>query len=330
MADPTRRNVLFIGSSAAAASLLPACDRLVLPPADTLTEIPPISTWETFYRYSYSTSPTVDTAMWSCTIEDRGTEVARIDLAYIEGLTPMAFEHTLQCIGSSPRLQNIDNAVFGGVPLADVLDDLGVTIDSSIVELAFEGVDGYHDSFPIEDLDQPVWLVWELNGEALHDFHGLPCRLIVPGRYGIKNVKWPVAFRLVDEPYIGYWQERDWEKDGTYKANAFIKSPPNLASVARGEVVILLGTAYAGEDPITRVEVTFDDGGSWEDAILDYAPGPNIWTLWRFEWTPDKRGRQRVRTRVTTESGATSVADPGGTNRLNGYDGGMEIELAVQ
>ncbi|MCO4746149.1 MAG: molybdopterin-dependent oxidoreductase [Proteobacteria bacterium] len=330
MSDPSRRNILFLSTSAAASALLPGCDRLVLPGEEFLTEIPPISTWETFYRYSYSGRPEIDLDTWSCVIEDRGSEVASFDVAYLDTLTPVAFEHTLQCIGSGPRLQNIDNAVFGGLPLSEVLADLGVTIDSSIVEFAFEGVDGYHDSFPIEDLDKPVWLVWEMNGEPIRAGHGFPCRLLVPGRYGIKNVKWPSAFRLVDEPYIGYWQEQNWEKDGTYKANAFIKSPPNLATVMRNEPLVLLGTAYAGEDPIERVEITFDDGDSWEDCVIDYGPGPNIWTLWRFDWTPTRNGRQRIRTRVTTEAGVVSNPDPSGTNRLNGYDGGMEIEVAVQ
>lgn len=325
MADLTRRRVLLMGGAAA----LPACDTLVLPPGEFLTEISPITPTSEFYRYSYSGRPTFDLETWSCGIEDRGTEVARFDRSELFSRTPIEFEHTLQCIGSGPRLQSISNAVFGGVPLADLLEDLGVTIDPSIVELGFEGLDGYHDSFPIEDLEQPVWLVWEINGEPLPDGNGAPCRLIVPGRYGIKNVKWPSRLFLTDEPYTGYWQERSWDKDGTYKPNAFIRSPPNLSTVSRGEAVILVGTAYAGTDPIVRVEVTLDDGETWADAEIDYAPGANIWTLWRYEWTPEQRGRQRIRTRVTTEAGEMSGDDPAGSDRLSGYDGGMEVELNV-
>ena len=94
--------------------------------------------------------------------------------------------------------------------------------------------------------------------------------------------------------------------------------------------IAIIGTAYAGQDPVERVEITFDDGESWEDCTLDYAPGANIWALWRYNWTPEQRGRQRVRTRVTTASGAMSVEDPSGTSRLIGYDAGMEVELLVQ
>ncbi|TNE88907.1 MAG: hypothetical protein EP330_12910 [Deltaproteobacteria bacterium] len=327
MADFSRRRILFLGGASAVA--LPGCDKLVLPPGEFIDEIPPISALEDFYRYSYSSVPQFDVDAWSCAIEDRGEVVASFDTTTLAGYTPVVFEHTLQCIGSSPRLQNIDNALFGGIPLLDLFDDLGVAIDPSIVELGFEGMDGYHDSFPIDDLDKPVWLVWEINGEPLPRANGAPCRLLVPGRYGIKNVKWPARLFFTDEPYIGYWQERNWEKDGTYKPNAFIKSPPNLATVARGETVALVGTAYAGEDPVDTVEITFDDGETWEVCELDYSPGANIWTLWRYEWTPRKRGRLRIRTRITTASGARSVDDPGGSNRLNGYDGGMEIELVV-
>ena len=151
----------------------------------------------------------------------------------------------------------------------------------------------------------------------------------MPGRYGIKNVKWPSAFRLVDEPYTGFWQERGWDKDGTYKPNAFIRSPPNLATLARGEAVTIIGTAYAGSDPVENVEITFDDGDSWQPCSFDYAPGANIWTIWRFEWVPTSRGRQRIRTRVTTAGGQVTADDPAGTDRLAGYDSGMEVELWV-
>lgn len=322
----SRRRVLWLG---AAGATLPGCDRLVLPPGEFLESIPPITPTEDFYRYSYSGPPDVDVGTWSCAVEDRGEVVATFDLATLEAYAPVEVEHTLQCIGSGPRLQNIDNAVFSGIPLADLLADLGVVIDPSIVELGFEGLDGYHDSFPIGDLERPVWIVWEINGEALPRANGMPCRLLVPGRYGIKNVKWPARLFLTDEPYTGYWQERSWDKDGSYKPNAFVRSPPNLATVVRGETTALIGTAYAGDDPVERVEVTFDEGITWQDCELDYAPGANIWALWRFDWTPDVRGRIRVRTRVTTASGAQSVEDPAGTDRLAGYDGGMEIELVV-
>jgi DMSO/TMAO reductase YedYZ molybdopterin-dependent catalytic subunit len=326
MSDLTRRRVLALGTAGA---LLPGCDRLVLPPGEFIDEIAPITPTSEFYRYSYSGPPEVDIETWECAVEDRGEGVARFDLSVLQSYTPVDIEHTLQCIGSGPRLQNIDNAVFGGIPLSELLDDLGVTIDPSIVELGFEGLDGYHDSFPIEDLARPVWVVWTINGESLPPGNGAPCRLLVPGRYGIKNVKWPARLFLTDEPYTGYWQERSWDKDGTYKPNAFVRSPPNLATVVRGEPVTLIGTAYAGQDPVERVEVTVDGGESWQECDFDYAPGPNIWTLWRLDWTPNTRGRVRIRTRVTTASGAQSAEDPGGTDRLAGYDGGMEIELVV-
>ena len=80
-----------------AASGVAACDRLVLPPGDLIDEIPPISEWQNFYRYSYSTVPVIDPETWTCAVEDRGVEVARMDLSFLEGLVPVPFEHTLSC-----------------------------------------------------------------------------------------------------------------------------------------------------------------------------------------------------------------------------------------
>ena len=136
-----------------------------------------------------------------------------------------------------------------------------------------------------------------------------------------------IVFGALDR--LGQLVVRHMVKDGTYKPNAFIRSPPNLATLARGEAVTIIGTAYAGSDPVENVEITFDDGDSWQPCSFDYAPGANIWTIWRFEWVPTSRGRQRIRTRVTTAGGQVTADDPAGTDRLAGYDSGMEVELWV-
>jgi DMSO/TMAO reductase YedYZ molybdopterin-dependent catalytic subunit len=55
-------------------------------------------------------------------------------------------------------------------------------------------------------------LAWELNGEALTPEHGAPLRLVMPVKYGIKNIKRIGTIRLTDKRPADYWAENgyDW------------------------------------------------------------------------------------------------------------------------
>ena len=55
-------------------------------------------------------------------------------------------------------------------------------------------------------------LAWELNGEALTPEHGAPLRLVIPVKYGIKNIKRIGTIRLTDTRPADYWAENgyDW------------------------------------------------------------------------------------------------------------------------
>ena len=55
-------------------------------------------------------------------------------------------------------------------------------------------------------------LAWEMNGEPLSDKHGAPLRLVVPVKYGIKNIKRIGSIQYVDTRPADYWAERgyDW------------------------------------------------------------------------------------------------------------------------
>jgi DMSO/TMAO reductase YedYZ molybdopterin-dependent catalytic subunit len=46
-------------------------------------------------------------------------------------------------------------------------------------------------SLSVEDATkEEVLVVWEMNGQPLTVSHGFPVRLLVPGWYGVSNVKW--------------------------------------------------------------------------------------------------------------------------------------------
>lgn len=322
----SRRQLLVRGGAAiVGAHLLPGCDRLVLPDGPPADAIDPITPNDVFYVTSSVGTPAIDRNAWTLTIED-GDVLATIDAATLDGLAARDAERTLQCIGSGPWHQAISNAVWSGLPLPELLSAIGVDLRPSALQIVMYGADGYADALPRTDLDRPMWLVWRMNGDPLPPEHGYPARLLSPGRYGMKNVKWLQRIALVDEPFVGFWESRGWSDDASYRANAFVRSPESRATVSGGATV--LGTAFAGEDPVVRVEISLDDGGTWADAEITYAPGPGIWALWQYDFAADP-GDYTIKARCTTASGATSADDPLGTDATSGYDGSMAIDVTV-
>ena len=55
-------------------------------------------------------------------------------------------------------------------------------------------------------------LAYEMNGQALTSEHGSPLRLVIPVKYGIKNIKRVGSIRFTNERPADYWAEQgyDW------------------------------------------------------------------------------------------------------------------------
>ena len=322
-----RRDALRLGGSALIAPYVAGCDRLVvLGPLSP--ELLPITPNDEFYVYSYAGTPSFDGEAHEMLLVHEDTELARFDLAFLSTLASREREHTLECIGARPRNQDIGNAVWGGVPLTELLDALGVSVPESAVGLRLVGMDDYDAGVAIEDLLSPIWIVWLMNGVPLPVEHGFPARLLVPGRYGVKNLKWIREIAFVDEPHVSYWTAVGWSEEAVYRPNTFVVTPIDGVEAKTGELVRFVGTAFAGLDEIGAVEVRVD-GGSWQPATLDYQNGPQVWTLWSWEWMASGEGNHMVQVRCTTVAGEQSVAVAEGTSLLDGYNGSMTIGVRV-
>lgn len=322
---------------AAMSAAIAACDRVVVEVRDDGVfvdasghpYIPEITPNASFYVYNVFSQPEVDPTSWRLRFHDRGAELGTIDQAFLDTLPARDVELTLQCIGASVVSRRIGNAVWTGLPLAEVLAAAGISgPPAGTVEIVLRGADDYHASVPVEDYeDAPIWLVWGMNGEALSPEHGAPARLMIPGRYGIKNLKWITSIGWVDRVHEGYWDRYGWSHTGEYKVCGFIHVP-SWHDEVRSPVTVL-GSAFAGRDPIVSVELTDDGGKTWMPCTLDYNPGADRWTLWSFVWRPRQKGDQEIQVRATTAGGQVTVMDPGGSNGLNGYDGGQLLPLVV-
>ena len=332
----SRRDALRLGG-AGAVGLLAGCDSLELPPVTLGETWPAVSANEDFYVQSASGTPELDPSSLVLQILDRGQPVGTLTLDAVQALTPREREHTLQCIGSNPRVLYIDNALWSGLPFREVLEELGIPVPEGALELVFRCSDDYHTSIPASDLDglspetgsdEPLWLVWRMNGEPLALAHGAPFRFLTPGRYGTKNPKWPISLDFSDEPHTGFWEGRGWSNEATYRTNSLVLGPPTMSVVGEGAVRVL-GSAFAGPRDIDRVEVTVDGGATWTEAEIDYQPGGHVWTLWSYEWILEGPGIYELQVRAWDVDGGATSLDPDGTDQRSGFDGGMVLELTV-
>ena len=67
----------------------------------------------------------------------------------------------------------------------------GLAKKKGIVKTVFYADDGYSDSIPYAlSLSGDVFLAFKMNGKPLPREHGYPLRVVVPGIFGMKNVKW--------------------------------------------------------------------------------------------------------------------------------------------
>jgi sulfane dehydrogenase subunit SoxC len=144
-------------------------------------------------------------------------------------------------------------------------------------------------------------------------------RLVVPGWYGMTSVKWLSRITAVDAPFqgyqnrVGYRMRREQQDEGTPVSRIEPRSlivPPGIPDfmtrvrhVPPGEMLIR-GRAWSGWGAIERVEVSTDDGGTWNDAKLEEPPGGSrhAWAAWSFPWTAEE-GTHVLCSRATDTSG---------------------------
>jgi DMSO/TMAO reductase YedYZ molybdopterin-dependent catalytic subunit len=201
-----------------------------------------------------------------------------------------------ECSGNRGPVQGLcGNGKWTGVPLKTVLDAAGVK--ASAREFVFFGAD--HGEEEIEwrtqkfKLDQQFgrslnrekalssepFLAWALNGEPLSKHQGAPLRLLVPGWYGVANVKWLSEIHVQEDAYLGKYQAR-WYRtlrgemiDGEMKwvetAITHMQLKSYIARITRnGAAYNVLGVVLNDGTPIKSVEVRVDDG-PWRPATMD-------------------------------------------------------------
>jgi DMSO/TMAO reductase YedYZ molybdopterin-dependent catalytic subunit len=236
-----------------------------------------------------------------------------------------------ECSGNRGPLQGLcGNGKWTGVPLKAVLDAAGVK--AAARDVVFFGADHGEEevewrtqkykldyqfgrSLPREKaMSGEPFLAWALNGEALSKHQGAPLRLLVPGWYGVCNVKWLSEIHPQAEEYLGKYQAR-WYRtvwtemvDGEMKVNETAVTHMQLKSfVARvtrnGNAYKVLSVVLNDGTPIKSVEVKVDEG-PWQMATMDPTTKDRFgWKFYTYTWNGATPGDHTLISRATDVTG---------------------------
>jgi DMSO/TMAO reductase YedYZ molybdopterin-dependent catalytic subunit len=235
----------------------------------------------------------------------------------------------------------VGSAEWEGFPLAPLLREVGVRPDTR--EVAFFGADGAEErlrgnrypsrfarSLPVADaLGEDVILAHRLNGEPLPAEHGAPLRLIVPGWYGVSQVKWLERIELSPTRFMGWFMAKEYvtvrgrrrgdalEHEATSVGKMRLKSL--VTRVVRGAErdLRIEGLAWFDGTPIDAVEVRIDEG-AWQEAEVGRDSTRYDWTRFALVWPSPSPGAHRIvsraraghRTQPTEEEASDWKATP--------------------
>jgi DMSO/TMAO reductase YedYZ molybdopterin-dependent catalytic subunit len=293
--------------------------------------------------------PAVDPAAFVLEVGGAVEQPLTLSLDDLRARERVAEPITFECAGNGRALleprplsqpwltEAVGTAEWGGTLLRPLLDEARPS--AGAVEVLFSaldrGVEGgvqqtYERALPVAEAENAL-LAYEMNGQPLLPQHGFPLRLVVPGWYGMTNVKWLTRITVLDEPFSGFQNAvayRMYGADGepgepvTRMLPRSLMVPPGVPEFMTRErhvepgPVTLVGRAWSGYGSIERVEVSTDAGSTFNAAVLDPSLGPHAWRGWRFDWDAPS-GEHVISSRATDSAGNTQPLEP--SWNLKGY-----------
>lgn len=286
-----------------------------------------------FYIVQHYNQPEISEADFRLKVTGMVDRPMELTLADIKARPKMEIDAGFECGGNGPRVFQglIGNAKWGGTSLGALLRDAGV--QSGGIEVVFYGIDkgmetvrdlsveqAFGRSMHIEDamLDD-VMLAYEMNGEPLPLYHGAPLRVLVPGWYGVANVKWVGQIHVQDTRYMGRFMARDYvtlqktsiggEERWEERSVTRIQLKSSIVRVTKsGNAHNVVGFVLNDGTPLRAVEISID-GGPWQPATIDPNATKYSWKLFTYTWNNATPGEHTLVSRVIDENGKVQLTE---------------------
>jgi DMSO/TMAO reductase YedYZ molybdopterin-dependent catalytic subunit len=288
--------------------------------------------------------PEVSPGEWRLEVGGAVENPVTLSLDDLRARPPVEQAVTMECAGNGraaldPRpvsqpwlIEAVGTARWRGAELAPLLEEAGVA--DGAVEVLFTGLDEgiesgveqrYQRSVPLDlALGGELLLAHEMNSGPLPPQHGFPLRLVVPGWYGMTNVKWLGRIDVLSEPFSGYQQSSAYrfrqveDEEGEPVQRMVPRAlmiPPGRPDFLTRERTLdagphtLSGRAWSGGVPVAAVEVSADAGQTWEEAELGPAESRWAWRAWTYRWDA-RPGTHVLCVRARDEEGGEQPLDP--------------------
>lgn len=317
-------------------------------PANLEYSFSALDTWlipnDDFYVRSHFRTPPLDKESYRLVVDGHVDHPLELTLDEIQQLPAVKRALTLECAGNGRiyyeparegvqwQMGAVGNAAWGGVLLRTVLEE--ASIQPGAVEVVLQGADrgtldlgkktstpgdiAFARSLPLRKaLSDEVVLAYTMNDDVLPQAHGYPLRAVVGGWYGMASVKWLTHIQVIDRPYMGYWQTKDyvrWVRDlgeptqvplSELAVKSQIAQPTDRSILSAGTPVRVFGAAWSGEAAVVKVEVSTDGGDTWQQANLLEPDEPHAWRFFEYTWTPPAAGQYTLLSRATDAQGNT-------------------------
>ncbi|MBC7803915.1 MAG: sulfite oxidase [Candidatus Parcubacteria bacterium] len=169
-------------------------------------------------------------------------------------------------------------------------------------------------------MDENTLLAWDMNGAPLPKIHGYPLRLVVPGWVGSASTKWVSSLAVLDAPFKGTYMDSSyvmpkWPIEPGQKmppetvstqawpVKSMITFPAPNSRVKGAERVTVRGRAWVGEGAIDRVEISVDEGVTWQRARLAARGDRYALRTFTFEYQPQRFGYMTFLARAWDDRG---------------------------
>ena len=279
-----------------------------------------------FFTVQHYGQPTVDPAGYRLRISGLVDSPRELTLDELRQRPRSTHTAGFECSGNSPRRINplVGNARWVGVSLSNLLKEAGIRPYAR--EVVFWGADKgteevYHGGTTVkveqsfgrslalaDAMKSEVLVAYEMNGEPLSLYQGAPVRLIVPGWYGVANVKWLTHIHVQDRRFMGKYMAREYvtlrgmpDGEGTIWNETSVSRMRLKSMVARvtrsGSRCRILGFALNDGTPLKAVEVKID-GGPWRPAAVDRRSTAYSWKLFTCLWEDATPGTHTIVSRA--------------------------------
>ncbi len=286
---------------------------------------------EHFYTRCNFPSPHLDGAGWRLEVSGAFDRTRTWTMDELQELPYVARTVTMECAGNGRTLMRpvppgtpwglgaVSTARFGGIRLADLLDACG--LQSGAADLVFTGADHgevEHDGhIPYQfnlgvapALESGPMLAWSMGGAPLSPEHGFPLRLVVPGDYGMRSVKWLIRITAEAQPFAGHFPRKyryrgepgvpEGSPVGPIRVRSLISWPVDGAQLIAAATT-LRGIAWSGDGDIELVEVNVE--GRWMAAELSSPLDGTGHVPWTLDWAPAGSGSHSLAVRATDSGG---------------------------